>query len=81
MTLLPAKRDRFKESEERQNVTSVVVARIEPCAGHFHVLWKCPDCGSEGMARYDGEPIYVECEKTGRIFVLQVQGKPRGPAE
>lgn len=51
-------------------IAGFVFGEVERCHGHFHVTWECPDCGSRSSGLCDSEPAPVQCQVTGRCFLV-----------
>lgn len=51
-------------------IAGFVFGEVERCHGHFHVFWECPDCGSRSFGLSDSEPVPVQCQVTGRCFLV-----------
>lgn len=59
-----------EEKSACSGIAGFVFGEVERCHGHFHIAWECPDCGGTGFGGYDGEPVPMQCEVTGRYFLI-----------
>jgi len=50
----------------------VILGTLEPCFGHFHLEWTCPDCEDFWSLPDEYRPFRYRCVKTGRWLLVVV---------
>ena len=53
-------------------VDAIAFGTLEPCLGHYHLEWTCPDCDDFWSLAHEYGPYRYQCVKTNRWLLVVV---------